>query len=97
MSDFLKRYKEIRGEAHVQSLVSEGLLAVQIKEKRKILNMSQQDLADQAGVPKSTIGRVEAGLTSPRAATLFRISKALNMPLIIDGTLEIQLESSSAD
>lgn len=97
MSDFIKRYKEIRGESHVQRLVNEGIIAVQIKSKRKTLNMSQQDLADQVGVPKSTIRRIEAGLRSPRASTLFRISKVLEVPLIIDGTMESHLESSSVD
>lgn len=48
--------------------------------------MSQQELADRIGVPKSTIGRIEAGLTSPRVGTLFKISQALNTPFIIDGT-----------
>jgi XRE family transcriptional regulator, regulator of sulfur utilization len=40
--------------------------------------MFQQELADRIGVPKSTIGRIEAGLTSPRVETLFKISQALN-------------------
>jgi transcriptional regulator with XRE-family HTH domain len=88
MSDFLKRYSEIRGEDYVQSLQLEGRIAAQIKTKRKSLNMSQQDLADLAGVPKSTIGRIEAGLTSPKVDTLLQISKALNTPFIIDGTMD---------
>jgi len=66
MSDFFKKYAAIRGELHVQKLQLEGTIAAQIKTRRKQLNMSQQELADRIGVPKSTIGRIEAGLTSPR-------------------------------
>ncbi|WP_033012827.1 helix-turn-helix transcriptional regulator [Geobacillus kaustophilus] len=86
MSDFLKKYAAIRGEQHVQKLQLEGTIAAQIKTRRKQLNMSQQELADRIGVPKSTIGRIEAGLTSPRVETLFKISQVLNTPFIIDGT-----------
>lgn len=88
MSDFLKRYSEIRGEDHVQNLKLEGRIAAQIKTKRKSLNLSQQALADLAGIPKSTIGRIEAGLTNPRVDTLLQISKALEIPFIIDGTTD---------
>jgi transcriptional regulator with XRE-family HTH domain len=86
MNDFFRKYSEIRGENHVRSLQLEGRIAAQIKTARKSLNMSQQGLADLAGVPKSTIGRIEAGLTSPRLETLLQLSKVLSTPFIIDGT-----------
>ena len=88
MSDFFKRYSEIRGKDYVQDLQNEGKIAAQIKTKRKSLNLSQQELADLAGVPKSTIGRIEAGLTSPKVDTLLHISRALKTPFIIDGTTD---------
>ncbi len=88
MSDFFKRYSEIRGDDHVKSLQLEGQIAAQIKTKRQALNMSQQNLADLADIPKSTIGRIEAGLTSPKVETLLKISKALETPFIIDGTID---------
>lgn len=53
--------------------------------------MSQQVLADLVGVPKSTIGRIEAGLTSPKLNTLLQTSKALETPFIIDGTTDTNL------
>ncbi|WP_263364142.1 helix-turn-helix transcriptional regulator [Geobacillus zalihae] len=37
--------------------------------------MSQQELADRIGVPKSTIGRIESGLTSPRVETLLKFRR----------------------
>lgn len=86
MNEFYKRYSEIRGTEHVQNLQYEGRIAAQIKNKRSSLNMSQQKLADLARLPKSTIGRIEAGLTSPKVDTLLRISKVLDTPFVIDGT-----------
>lgn len=86
MADFFKKYADIRGEDHVNNLQSEGHIAAQIKSKRQQMKLSQQQLADKAGVPKSTVGRIEAGLTSPNTNTLLRISKALDIPFIIDGT-----------
>lgn len=75
MSDFLKRYSKIRGEDYVQSHQLEWQFAAQIKTKYKSLNMSQQDLANAFGVPKSTMGRIEAGLTSPKVDTLLPYQK----------------------
>lgn len=74
MSDFFKSYSEIRGVDYVQSLQLEGRIAAQIKTKRQSMKMSQQELADLAAIPKSTIGRIEAGLTSPKLKTLLKIS-----------------------
>ncbi|MDQ0297896.1 transcriptional regulator with XRE-family HTH domain [Salibacterium salarium] len=88
MSDFFKRYSDIRGVDYVESLQLEGRIAAQIKTKRQKLNMTQQELADLAGIPKSTIGRIEAGSTSPKVETLLKISKAIETPFIIDGTLD---------
>ncbi|WP_246031706.1 helix-turn-helix domain-containing protein [Salibacterium salarium] len=50
----------------MESLQLEGRIAAQIKTKRQKLNMSQQELADLAGIPKSTIGRIEAGQLAPK-------------------------------
>ena len=69
------------------------------------IGLTQNDLAELIEVPKSTIGRIEAGLTSPRTDTLMKISRALNIPLIIDGrvqqldkpSVEISLEYTIAD
>ncbi|MDC3414166.1 helix-turn-helix domain-containing protein [Aquibacillus sp. 3ASR75-11] len=88
MSDFFKRYSKVRGEDHVKNLQFEGRIAAQIKTVRQNRSLSQQQLADLAGVPKSTIGRIEAGLTSPKVETLLLLSKALDTPFIIDGTMD---------
>ncbi|WP_347553254.1 helix-turn-helix transcriptional regulator (plasmid) [Pseudalkalibacillus hwajinpoensis] len=86
MSDVFKKYADIVGNDHVEKLQQQGYIAAQIKKQRRQLKISQQELADRIGKPKSTIGRIEAGLTVPRADTLYSLSKALNIPFIIDGT-----------
>lgn len=86
MSDFLKRYEKLRGDQHVQKLQHEGYIAAQIKTERQNRRMSQQKLADLINVPKSTIGRIEAGMTTPRLDTLIKIAEALNTEFVIGKT-----------
>lgn len=85
MSNFFDKYAQIVGQDKVNEIVLEGKIIGQIKRRRKEIKMTQDDLAKLISVPKSTIGRIEAGLTSPRTETLLKISRALNIALIIDG------------
>jgi putative transcriptional regulator len=43
--------------------------------------MTQQELADKAGVTRQTILAIEAGKYSPSLTLAFRIAKAFNVPL----------------
>ncbi|AQQ54188.1 helix-turn-helix domain-containing protein [Planococcus lenghuensis] len=92
MNNYLERAKQILGEDRVNQLREEGNVAAQIKTKRKALSLSQEKLAHKIGVPKSTIGRIEAGLTSPSVDTLSKIAQGLNMSILINK--EIVPESS---
>lgn len=85
MSNFFDKYAQIVGQDKVNEIVLEGKFIGQIKRRRKEIKMTQDDLAKLIAVPKSTIGRIEAGLTSPRTETLLKISRALDIALIIDG------------
>jgi transcriptional regulator with XRE-family HTH domain len=49
----------------------------QCRAARGLLDWTQQDLADRAGVGIVTIRQVEAGITQPRRATLDVIRRAL--------------------
>ena len=40
---------------------------------RLTMNLTQRELAERSGVPQATIARIEAGLVSPRFATLTKI------------------------
>jgi len=49
--------------------------------------MTQRDLATAAGVPQATVGRIEAGLVSPRTDTLARLLYASGHELVVEPRL----------
>lgn len=50
-------------------------------KRRKELKISQQELADRAGVPQSTVARCEAMLVSPSLSNIIKFCKILNIEL----------------
>lgn len=54
-----------------------------IADMRKAQNQSQGELATRAGVCRSTLIRIEAGLISPQFDTLLKVCRALNVNLAI--------------
>jgi transcriptional regulator with XRE-family HTH domain len=46
--------------------------------------MTQRQLAAVAGVPQATVGRIEAGLVSPRTDTLAELLEATGHELTVD-------------
>ncbi len=57
------------------------LLGQEIAKQRKKLGLTQLDLASLVNMEKPTITRLEKGRTNPTSITLFKISKALNIPV----------------
>jgi transcriptional regulator with XRE-family HTH domain len=57
------------------------LIGNNIRKKRNELGISQQELADNADVAKSTIQRIEKGDMNPSILTLKNISVALEIDL----------------
>lgn len=57
------------------------LIGNNIRKKRDELGISQQILADNADVAKSTIQRIEKGEMNPSILTLINISLALEIDL----------------
>lgn len=55
-----------------------------LRTGRREAGLSQRDLAHRAGVPQSTIGRIESGAVQPRAATTERIVGALGLVLTLE-------------
>lgn len=49
---------------------------MEVRQARQARGWTQRKLAIRAGVPQSTIGRIEAGLVDPRVSTLERILRA---------------------
>ncbi|RZT66787.1 helix-turn-helix transcriptional regulator [Leucobacter luti] len=54
-------------------------LAAQVKEVRLRAGLTQQQLADEAGVTRQSIGNIEGGDTTPQAKTLLPVLKALGI------------------
>ena len=52
-----------------------------IRECRKALKWTQEDLADASGLPQSHISRIETGRHSPSRTTLEKIAEALGRQL----------------
>ena len=50
-----------------------------LKELRRLRAMSQQELADAAGVGRNTISRIERGETGAHGRTLRRVASVLNV------------------
>ena len=53
-----------------------------IKQIRLEQGISQQELAARLDYEKSNMSRLESGTVNPTIATLFKVSKALNIPLL---------------
>ncbi len=85
-------YKEHRKEllkdktvrAEYEKLLPEYELARSIIEQRLRKKMTQGEIAQKAGIPQSTVSRIE-GLTHglPKISTLKKIAEALDAKLII--------------
>jgi len=65
-------------------------LATRLKDARTVKGVSQQDLAKQAKVHYTNIGRYERGDAAPSADVLNRIAKALEVSpdFLMNGTLD---------
>ena len=58
-------------------------------EQRHNLNLSQRELANQCGIPQSSVARIEAGITSPNLSTLLKLFDKLGLGLsVIPATRE---------
>lgn len=56
-------------------------LALRIKNKRKLLNYTQETFAEKVGIALSTYTKIENGFQSPSLNTLISISKNLNISI----------------
>ncbi|MCD7780117.1 MAG: helix-turn-helix domain-containing protein [Candidatus Gastranaerophilales bacterium] len=52
-----------------------------VKKYRKLLNLTQQQLADKCGCSAQTISGTETGYSFPSSDILFKLSFSLNVPL----------------
>ena len=53
----------------------------QIKTARKLIGLTQTELANKAGMTRQQIARIESGKNSPLTCNLFKIYEALNIKI----------------
>jgi transcriptional regulator with XRE-family HTH domain len=58
-----------------------GFVSNRIRHYREQANLTQQELADKAGLRQSHISRLEQGLHSPSSLTLEKIAAALGVSI----------------
>lgn len=52
-----------------------------LKKARKGRNLSHEKLAELSGVSRQAISKIEAGQRNPTMVTVYRLLKAMDMPL----------------
>lgn len=57
------------------------IFALNMREARKSLGMSQEDLGDKCGISRNNVGAIERGEQSPRLDNMAAIAKALGIAL----------------
>lgn len=53
-----------------------------LRELRLSLNMSQEELANNADIPISQVGRIERGETNPTLSTIHVLATALDVTMV---------------
>ncbi len=59
-------------------------IGVQIKERRKVLRITQPDLADMADISINTLYKIERGQANPTVEILNKIADILGMELKLE-------------
>lgn len=59
------------------AITKKDSIATTLKEKRQSLGLSQAELAQEAGIDRKTVNRIENGHFSPTLETLVALSGAL--------------------
>lgn len=71
----------------------EELIGEIIKQARERQVITQEDLAEQLGINKSNISKIENNLTSIRMETFFKVMNALNAKV----TVKLEFEATERD
>ncbi len=53
-----------------------------IKARRKVLDISQQDLAEMSGISLPTVKDIERGLANPSLSTISKLHDVLGMEIV---------------
>jgi len=83
-ADWLAREEaaETAAQAEFRRRVEDGvLLGLQFRDARRILGISQGELAERAGIRQADVSQIERGVGNPTKETLDRLAKALDRRL----------------
>ena len=78
-------------EDAVETEFKEELIGKIIKQARERQQITQESLADQLGINKSNISKIENNLTSIRMGTFFKLMQALDTKI----TLKLEFENNN--
>ena len=73
------------GLAHLAALRDRFDFVEQIVDRRRELGLTQQQVAEAAGLHQSVVSRVEQGVANPTARTLAALARALDARLTLTG------------
>jgi transcriptional regulator with XRE-family HTH domain len=65
--------------------VAQDLLLNQLTDTRKLLGLTQAELADRVGLNRMTVQRTEAGEVDPQLSTVLALAAALNLRMTLRG------------
>jgi transcriptional regulator with XRE-family HTH domain len=69
------------------------MIITELEGARKATGLSQQALAEQAGLSRMTVQRIESGQIDPRLSTLLEMARVLGLELMpVPAALRPQLE-----
>ena len=74
-------------KAAYDALEPQYRLADSLIKARLAKKLTQEELANQAGVTQNTITRLESGTTNPTVGTLSRVARALDQELKLVATV----------
>ena len=81
--DFARHYCDPAYQEQSEAAASRGRsrMGQRVRDLRKQAGMTQQQLANAAGIGRVTLVRIESGSYSPRFRTLDALARALNRPV----------------
>lgn len=67
-----------------RTLSKSNMIGVRVKELRNLRELTQKQLAKKAGIPQTTISKIEVGAICPTFNTVYKIVAAMNMHINIE-------------
>jgi DNA-binding XRE family transcriptional regulator len=81
--DFARHYCDPSYQPRMEVVATAGRVSLgrRIRELREAAGMTQEEVANAAGIGRVTLVRIERGEQSPRYQTLVSLARALGLPL----------------